>query len=720
MELQNLNEQQKVAVLHNKGPLLILAGAGSGKTKALTHRIAYLIEERKVAPHHILAITFTNKAAREMKDRIISLTGKAGESVWARTFHATCLMILRFENDYLDGYQKDFVVYDDTDQMTLIKRVLKDLDMDEDHGKPRDFLSKISDMKNQMIRPSKCMDYLAEDLYRDEMCKVYRAYQKALKANNAMDFDDIIFETVTLFENRPEILNKYQNRFHYILVDEYQDTNYAQYMIVKLLGEKHRNITVVGDDDQSIYQWRGADIKNILNFEEEYPDAKVIKLEKNYRSTHNILEAANGVIQNNQQRKSKQLWTDVSEGEPLYLYTGIDESDESFFIARQIRQMRDKEEYAFRDFAILSRTTGQFRAIEECLLKQNMPYQVFGGVKFYQRKEIKDLVAYLYATANPMDAMSLQRALFNPKRGVGAGSWNKIVALAESLNITIYEAMEASDSLNFNRKISGAIKDFLSLLERARTISQNHSITETTQFLLEESGYYEALENDPSIEAESRRESLEEFLSITRHFDDHNDLEEGRLSRFLSEIALYTDLDKDKEENAISIMTLHSAKGLEFPVVFILGMEENLLPHFRSLDSEEGIEEERRLAYVGFTRAQEKLYLLNAQKRMLNGRMQTNDPSRFLSEIPAVVIEDLSSKQAQKAKTKPIFPYVPSGQSDEEWQVGDKVSHSKWGVGVVVALHDQGGIDMMSVAFPDDGIKKLIVKYAPISKMDVD
>lgn len=719
MELKNLNQQQKEAVLHKEGPLLILAGAGSGKTKALTHRIAYLVKERSVSPRNILAITFTNKAAQEMKDRIIKLVGEEGREVWARTFHSTCILILRYENDHLDGYAPNFVVYDDADQITLIKRVLKDLEINESAGKPRDFLSKISDMKSQLIRPEKCMTYFAENIEKDEICKVYDAYQKALKRNNAMDFDDIISETVKLLEDKPEILAKYQERFQYILVDEYQDTNYAQYKFVQLLAEKNQNITVVGDDDQSIYQWRGADVRNILSFEEEYPDSKIIKLERNYRSSHNILEAANGVIQNNSQRKNKQLWTDDAEGEPIYIYTGIDEADESFFVARQIRQMRDRNEYAFRDFAILSRTTGQFRAIEECLLKQNMPYQVFGGVKFYQRKEIKDLVAYLNVTANPLDSMSLQRALFNPKRGVGIGSWNKLVDLANEKSISIYEAMRYHESLAFNSKISGALDDFTELLEQARDMSETASVTETTEFLLKNSGYQEALENDPSVEAESRRESIEEFLSVTKYFDERNDLEEGRLAAFLSEISLYTDLDVEVDENSISIMTLHSAKGLEFPVVFILGMEENLLPHFRSLDTPEGIEEERRLTYVGFTRAEEKLYLLNAQKRMLNGRMQHNESSRFLSEIPAVVIEDLSSKQAQQAKNKPMFNTVASAQTDEEWQVGEKVSHSKWGVGVIVALQGEGDMELMSVAFPDDGIKKLIVKYAPISKIDM-
>lgn len=714
-----MNLQQKEAVLHTEGPLLILAGAGSGKTKALTHRIAYLIEEKNVSPRNILAITFTNKAAREMKERIVKLCGQKGDLVWAKTFHSTCLDILRYEVTHTD-FNSNFVIYDDSDQITLIKRILKSLGTSESVGKPRTFLAVISDLKNKLIQPPQSMDALKNEAHGEQFAEVYRHYQRILRENNALDFDDIINETVFLFKRHPEILERYQDRFQYILVDEYQDTNYAQYQLVKLLAKKRNNICVVGDDDQSIYRWRGADLTNILNFEQEYPNTKVIKLEKNYRSTHNILEAANGVIQNNSGRKSKQLWTEKKEGEPVYLYQALDESDESFFVARQIRQMREKDSVPFKNFAILCRASAQFRSIEECLLKQSMPYQIYGGIKFYQRKEIKDIIAYLNVVANPLDTMSLQRTIFTPKRGIGEGTWQKFLTIASEENATLYNCLQKIKQYGFNKKITTAITDYVTCIETCRN-NPTWSITEMTEYLLDKSGYRTMLEEDDSVEAETRIEYLNEFLSITTSFDADNDLKEGSLSAFLSEISLYTDLDKTADQDAITIMTLHAAKGLEFPVVFILGMEEGLFPHFRSLEDPEEVEEERRLCYVGITRAQEKLYLLNAEKRVLNGRFQMNEPSRFLREIPLIIVEDLSAKHNTINKHKTSFNTIASGHdaSSQEWSIGEKVSHSKWGIGVIVSLEGEGDMQQISVAFPDEGVKKLIAKFAPINPIEM-
>lgn len=742
MDLSQLNLPQREAVECTDGPLLILAGAGSGKTRVLTTRIAYLIYEKQVAPWNILAITFTNKAAQEMRERIVALVGQTGEKVWASTFHSTCVRILRNEINYI-GYDTNFVIYDESDQQTLLKMILKELNLDEKKYPPKGAAARISTHKNELRTPSQAHFAAMGDFVEETYAEIYRIYQERLKQNNALDFDDLIMLTVELFQNHPDVLDRYQERFRYILVDEYQDTNMAQYVLVKLLAQKYQNLCVVGDDDQSIYQWRGADIRNILSFEEDYPSARVIKLEENYRSTQRILDAAYHVVRHNEGRKEKRLWTEKTGGALLASYSGFTEREEAWFIAQQIRNgISDGRNY--KDFAILCRATAQFRVIEETLIKEKIPYHIFGGQKFYGRKEIKDIMAYLKIIANPADEVSAERAIQAPKRGLGDTSWVKLVQFAHASQITISEAMICAEESGLGKKYALIAIQFGRLLETFRTLSENLSVTELTEIILEESGYQQVLEAEKTVEAETRLENLEEFLSITTAFNSREDSDNLTLSAFLAEVALFTDLDQlDEEEDAVTIMTMHGAKGLEFPVVFIAGMEENIFPHARAVHdlAETGMEEERRLCYVAITRAKEQVYFTRAGERMLYGRTAYNPMSRFLREIPSELILDMNREMPrkqinQKAGTAFVSDISLGGASlgiaqtrieknttentaiCTDYQLNDTIEHKKWGQGVIVGISGSGDELSIRVIFPELGMKDLFVKYAPIKKVN--
>ena len=739
MDLSQLNMPQREAVECTEGPLLILAGAGSGKTRVLTTRIAYLIYEKKVAPWNILAITFTNKAAQEMRQRIVALVGQDGEKVWASTFHSACVRILRSEINYI-GYDSNFVIYDDADQQTLIKMILRELNLDEKKFPPRGVAARISAHKNELRTPQQAYFAAESDFLEEQHAEIYRIYQERLQSNNALDFDDIIMLTVQLFTEHSDVLERYQERFRYILVYEYQDTNMAQYVLVKLLASRYQNLCVVGDDDQSIYQWRGADIRNILSFEEDYPAARVVKLEENYRSTQCILDAAYHVVCHNADRKDKRLWTEKKEGSLLACYTGYTEREEALFIVQQVRAgLQDGRK--FSDFAILCRATAQFRVLEETLIKEMIPYRIFGGLKFYGRKEIKDIMAYLRIIVNPADVISAERALATPRRGVGDTSWAKLVQFAQEQQLTISDAMLRAEESTVGKKYALIMAQFGRLLETFRLLSQTMSVTELTKTILEESGYLQSLEIEKTVEAESRLENLKEFLSITTAFDSREDTEELTLSAFLAEVALFSDLDQmDDEEDSVTIMTMHGAKGLEFPVVFITGMEEGVFPHNRAIHamSPDEMEEERRLCYVALTRAKEQVFLTRAGERMLYGRTNYNPVSRFLREIPSELLLDmnqamakqrsgerseLSSGASQASLRKGDGVFLQTKRSDEskpqcDYQMNDTIEHKKWGRGVIVGISGSGEELSVRVIFPEIGMKDLFVKYAPIKKVE--
>ncbi|MDD4342994.1 MAG: DNA helicase PcrA [Eubacteriales bacterium] len=715
--LENLNPMQKEAVQHVEGPLLILAGAGSGKTRVIIHRIAYLIYEKKVSPYNILAITFTNKAASEMKLRLANLIGTDGEKVWTSTFHSMCVRILRREIQHLD-YSPDFVIYDTQDQLSVIKTILKERNLEEKKYPPRLIIDRISNYKNQLIGATQSSKY-ALNYFDEVITEIYKDYQKKLFNFNGLDFDDLIMLMVRLFREHPEVLDKYQERFKYILVDEYQDTNMAQYELVKLLASKYKNLCVVGDDDQSIYQWRGADIKNILEFEADYTNTKIIKLEQNYRSTKTIIDAANSVVSKNSLRKDKTLTTDKENGEKIYYYPAYDEVEEASFIANKIEILKDAENKNYKDFAILCRVTSQFRAIEEGLIRKGLPYKIFGGVKFYERKEIKDILAYLRLVVNQGDEISLKRVINSPKRGIGEGSWEKLAAYAQEKGITIYETMEFTDEAEISKRTSESIKNFKKMMDHFKEENKNNNVTDITNLILMETGYIEELKNEKTIEAETRLENLQEFLSVTTEYDQTS--VDGNLSQFLSETALVSDTDTYQEDDdAVVMMTIHSSKGLEFPVVFITGLEENIFPHSRSLNSGDDteVEEERRLCYVAITRAEDQLFITRAWRRKMFGRDSYNQQSRFIGEIPKKFIHNDESKEKQVNMNQDTIPKIaPIGKDSDFLAIGDQIEHKKWGVGCIVAIHGDGEDAEISIAFPNLGIKKLIGKYAPIVKI---
>jgi DNA helicase II / ATP-dependent DNA helicase PcrA len=731
--LNGLNPEQQRAVKTTDGPLLLMAGAGSGKTRVLTHRIAYLMVEKQVNPYNILAITFTNKAAREMKERIYSMMGGVADEIWVSTFHSMCVRILRRDIDRL-GYNRNFTILDTTDQQSVVKTILKEKNLDPKKYDPRAILGAISSAKNELIGPEEFaknagghMDQIVAD--------VYELYQKRLRKNQALDFDDLIMTTIQLFQRVPEVLTFYQRKFQYIHVDEYQDTNRAQYMLVKLLAQRFQNLCVVGDSDQSIYRWRGADIANILSFEKDYPRTEVILLEQNYRSTKRILFAANEVIKNNLNRRPKNLWTENPEGNKIYYYRADSEQSEAQFVAGKIKEAIDSGKRKYSDFAILYRTNAQSRVMEEVLLKSNIEYSIVGGIKFYDRKEIKDTLAYLRLIANPDDDISLARVINVPKRGVGSSSVDKIANFADMHDMSMFQALGSIELIGLSPKITKACREFYDLINNYTHMQEYLSVTELVEEVLEKTGYYEMLKAEKSIEAQSRLENLDEFLSVTKNFEEGN--EDKSLISFLTDLALVADIDKldedGKQVDTVVLMTLHSAKGLEFPVVFLLGLEEGVFPHSRSLMEEAEMEEERRLAYVGITRAEEELYLTNAQMRTLFGRTNMNPPSRFIGEIPTDLIDGLEPKKPSAlsstqspfasrqaaAVRKPVMRPMTTTTGGEElgWKVGDKAVHGKWGTGTVVSVKGEGEGIELDIAFPKPvGIKRLLAKFAPITK----
>lgn len=741
--LKGMNPRQAEAVQLTEGPLLIMAGAGSGKTRVLTHRIAYLIEEKGVNPWNILAITFTNKAAKEMKERVINLMEAGGEDVWISTFHSMCVRILRRDVDHI-GYSKNFTIIDSSEQLTLMKRVVKELNIDPKKYDPRSILGAISNAKNELLTVAA---YSAKQgsLFEDIVARCYEMYQKELRRNQCLDFDDLIMLTIRLFQDNPEILQYYQRKFHYIHVDEYQDTNHAQYTLVNLLAAGFRNLCVVGDADQSIYGWRGADMQNILDFEKDYPDAQTILLEQNYRSTQNILSAANQVIGHNRNRKEKKLWTENDQGDKITYYRGDSERDEGRFIVSEIQRLQREQQRKYGDFAVLYRTNAQSRVVEETFLKANIPYKMVGGHKFYDRKEIKDILAYLQVIANPADSLSLLRIINVPKRGVGAGSIEKLQSFAALHDFSLLEAGQNVALSSLKGKAAVEIEKLAQSLADFNQMIPYLSVTELTREVLAKTGYEAELKRQNNLESQNRLENLEEFLSVTMEFDktyvaqpeEEQEAPEDKLTIFLNDLALLSDVDSYEEEaSEVTLMTLHAAKGLEFPVVFLVGMEEGVFPLSRAMMEEAELEEERRLAYVGITRAEEALYLTNALSRTLYGKTQYNRPSRFVSEIESELLQGKGNGAPGERKApaatfspkvfKPQYKQpVTTGVSGKKetsaagitWQVGDKVEHKKWGQGTVVRVGGSQKDLELDVAFPSQGIKRLLAAFAPITKV---
>lgn len=684
--------------------MLVLAGAGSGKTRVLTYRVAYLLQEKGIAPENILAITFTNKAADEMKERLADLVGLRSDSLWVSTFHSACVRILRREISRL-GYNRNFVIYDTADQHTLLKNCLRELNLDDKKFPVKSLASVISQAKNNLWSPQR-YEQMAGSFYERVAADVYRLYQEKLRENNALDFDDLIMQTVFLLAQYPEVLQYYQKLFRYIMIDEYQDTNHAQYILAKLLAGGYRNICAVGDPDQSIYGWRGADIQNILNFEKDYSDALIIKLEQNYRSTKTILQAANEVIRYNQSRKEKNLWTENEEGLPLVVYPADDEWGEAWYVAQEIYRLKQQEGIPYGHCAVLYRVHAQSRALEEALVKAGIPYQIMGGLKFYERKEIKDILAYLRVIQNPDDSVSLYRIINVPRRGIGEVTWVRLAAFAGEKGISIYEALRRAEEIEgLSSRVLKPIVQFVEMMDSFIELKDKIGVTELTRQILDKTGIVAELEREKTTEAETRLENLREFLSVTEKYERSS--EEATLEGFLAEVSLVSEIDNyEEEEEVVVLMTLHTAKGLEFPVVFLVGMEEGVFPHSRALLEPGELEEERRLCYVGMTRAQKRLYLTHARRRTLYGNLVSNPPSRFLEEIPEELITS------------------PGGQEKEEetdkktaFSPGDKVYHSHWGEGVVVAVKGDGSDTRLKVAFPDRGIKELLVEYAPLRKI---
>ncbi|GAW99188.1 DNA helicase PcrA [Secundilactobacillus mixtipabuli] len=743
--LAKLNKEQREAVEYTEGPLLIMAGAGSGKTRVLTHRIAYLIE-KGVMPWHVLAITFTNKAAREMRERIVKLLGPEGNDVWASTFHALCVRILRRHADKL-GYNRAFTIADTGDQRTLMKRVIAEMNVDPKQYDPRMILGKISNAKNELKTPKQLAQEAGNPV--DEItARAYDAYQNGLQRNQAMDFDDLIMLTIQLFNENKDVLAEYQKKFQYIHVDEYQDTNDAQYTLVNMLAREHHNLCVVGDSDQSIYGWRGANIENIMNFEKDYPDAHVTMLEQNYRSTKTILAAANQVIKNNGYRKDKNLWTENDQGEKIHYYRGQSENDEARYVVAQIQDLMKEANYQYGDFAVLYRTNAQSRVMEETLVKANVPYTIVGGHKFYDRKEIKDMLAYLTLVANGADTISLERVINEPKRGIGSGSLTKLRLFAQDNGWSELEAAMNVDVANdISSRARGAIGGFATTIQKLQAIAGDSTVTELTEQILDTTGYKAALQASRSLESETRLENIQEFLSVTQKFDESYDAEGSdsgdRIVDFLADLALVSDQDDVAEEPAqVTLMTLHAAKGLEFPVVFLIGMEDGIFPLSRAMEDHDQLEEERRLAYVGITRAKQRLFITNAFSRMLYGRPQRNPQSRFIEEIePDLLQMDNRTNPGENNVTSLRTPFdrrtasatattyhqktsssvsinSGTGADKQAWRTGDKVTHKKWGTGTVVKINGTGEDMELDIAFPQEGVKRLLAAFAPITKVE--
>ena len=755
--LEGMNERQKEAVQHTQGPLLIMAGAGSGKTRVLTHRMAYILAEEEVHPWNILAITFTNKAAREMKERVSQLVGPQAEDMWVSTFHSMCVRILRRDIELL-GYQRSFTICDPSEQQTAMKRILKKLDIDSEKYDYRMILNRISQAKNDLEDVEefnkKYTGYVEQIIG-----KCYREYQKELAKSMTLDFDDLIMLTVQLFQKHPETLHYYQQKFQYIHVDEYQDTNHAQYRLVAMLAKKFKNICVVGDADQSIYGWRGADMSNILEFEKDYQNAKVVLLEQNYRSTKTILQAANHVIENNVNRKVKKLWTENEEGQAITYYRAQSEQDEGRYVLSQIQSLL-RDGYHYDDFAILYRTNAQSRVMEENLLKSNIPFRLVGGQRFFERLEIKDLLAYLRLIVNSQDDLSFRRIVNSPKRGIGATSLAKLSDFAEVYQFSLLEASLQTTLSPLSGKAAKALEKFATTIEELRKMQEFLSISEFVEQVIEKTGYLTSLEQQHTMEADARIENIQEFISVAKQFEQdrlEEESEESPLLQFLTDLSLVSDVDSDDGDGRmVTLMTLHAAKGLEFPVVFIIGLEEGIFPSLRSIMEYDDVEEERRLAYVGITRAEQKLFLTNAYSRLLYGRTQANRPSRFVLEIgeelfdsnqqrsygstskeTASFVSKTSSsgslfdkyraksqatayqpKAVQPSSIQPVRKQTVAANDGAVWKVGDKVMHKKWNVGTVVKVTGEGTNQEIDVAFAGMGIKRLLVSFAPIERIE--
>lgn len=745
-----LNEQQKEAVFHTEGPFLILAGAGSGKTRVLTHRIAYLIEERGVNPWNILAITFTNKAAGEMRERVDRLVGFGAESIWVSTFHSTCVRILRRYIDRI-GFDTNFTIYDSDDQKSLMRDVCRVLDVDTKKYKERMFLSAISAAKDEMITPDEYELNAAGDFGKQKIAQVYREYERQLHANNALDFDDLLLKTVQLFQTQPDVLESYQERFRYIMVDEYQDTNTVQFKFVSLLAAKYQNLCVVGDDDQSIYKFRGANIRNILNFEQEFQNARVIKLEQNYRSTQNILNAANAVIQNNRGRKDKTLWTDNGDGEKVHLRQFDTAYDEAEFVADDIRKNIGNGG-TYQDYAILYRTNAQSRMFEEKFVACNIPYKIVGGVNFYARREIKDLLCYLKTIDNGRDDLAVRRIINVPKRGIGLTTITRIQESAAARKIGFYEALLGLDLIPGVARAASKLDSFVALIEYFKRRSDEVSITDLMNEIIEKTGYIENLEAEDKEDAQARIENIEELVSKIAAYEEQCAAEQVKpsLSQFLEEVALVADIDSLEENpDYVVLMTLHSAKGLEFPHVYLVGMEDGLFPSYMTItsDNDEDLEEERRLCYVGITRAEQELTMTCARKRMTRGETHYNRMSRFLQEIPKELMENGSlpfDKEMQKEREQELIrqnaytqakqafrqkpfqnygiqkgakAFAVSKEKGLDYQVGDRVRHIKFGEGTVKGILEGGRDFEVTVEFDTAGVKKMFATFAKLKKI---
>ena len=735
--LDKLNERQKEAVLATEGPVLVLAGAGSGKTTVLVNRIAYMISEKHIRPWNILAITFTNKAAREMKDRIERLLGDTAKDMWIGTFHSVCVRILRSCIDLL-GYSRDFVIYDTADTKTVMKECLRELDIDEKSFPVRNVLSIISNAKNDLMDAATFENVYKSDYRMSIIAKIYYRYQTKLRKNNAVDFDDIILNTVKILSENPDVLSKYQDKFRYILVDEYQDTNNSQYLLINLLAQANRNLCVVGDDDQSIYKFRGANIGNILNFEDDYSDVQKITLDQNYRSTQNILDAANSVISNNKGRMGKSLWTSNGDGNRVYVYTGTNEYDEARYIARQIKKHFD-EQGSFSDCAILYRTNAQSRVIEEMLMRESVPYKVLSGLRFYDRKEIKDIIAYLRVVYNPNDDVSLARIINEPKRKIGNATLEKARNIAREKETSLYDVISHADDYPEFKTAIKKLLSFSEIIQSLIKLKDTVTIEELTGRILNDTGYMPALVMEDTTESKTRIENLGEFISVITEFEK-NEETGNTLGEFLENISLVSDIDGyDENEDSAVLMTIHSAKGLEFPIVFLSGLEEGLFPGMRSMESDDDIEEERRLCYVAITRAKKQLYITKTISRTIHGKTMPTTASRFFKEIPVEYLEDKTTLQPKVAKvmqdlgvrnaaapkkevymTKGFGSSVKSSGSTDysKFKAGDTVEHRTFGRGEILKATPCGNDCILEIQFESIGFKRLMAAFAKVKKIN--
>jgi DNA helicase II / ATP-dependent DNA helicase PcrA len=730
--IEGLNEIQAEAVLHTEGPVLIVAGAGSGKTRALTHRIAHLIREKRVSPGAILAITFTNKAAREMAERVEALVGgRVAQGMWILTFHSACARILRREHDHL-GIPSGFTIYDESDTERLIAGVLKDLEIDPKRFPPRSIAAAIGHAKDQVVS-AEDLATLAANFFEETVARVYAEYEKRKSAAGALDFDDLIVRTVRLFRDNPQVLDNYQERFRYILVDEYQDTNRAQYQLVNLLAEKHQNLCVVGDADQGVYSWRGATIQNILDFERDYPEAEIFLMEQNYRSTQNILAVANALIERNVQRKPKILWTDAVGGELTVQYRAQDEHEEALFVAQEIERLRQDEGHRYKDVAVFYRTNAQSRVVEDVLMRVGMPYRVFGGVRFYQRREIKDVLGYLRLLLNPQDLISFRRVVNTPKRGIGDATVSTLETFSRDEDISLVDACRRVDEISvLNSRAKGAVAGFLQVMVALQAhLDDGAGPVRMVELAGLESGYIGELEEDRSIEAQGRIENLQELAGVAGELVAREP--EAGLTEFLESVSLVSEQDDyEEDDSAVTLMTLHIAKGLEFPIVFIVGLEDGIFPHYRSMTDAAALEEERRLAYVGITRAMQRLYVTYAWSRTLFGQTAYNPPSRFLGEIPEALVElreaeaagvrrprsrELRDRLSQRPSWAGGAGPAVARQAPTAVSEGDTVVHERWGEGVVISVSGNGEGAVATIAFPQVGEKRVLLAYAPLSKV---